>query len=73
MFKNACFFLFCGYIARYAPLKNKKTFYSCPIKTWRYKFKQLLSLLFCPYIKRDTLWSIPFQRTKVTNTIYKNK
>ena len=23
MFNNACFFLFCGYIARYAPFKNK--------------------------------------------------
>ena len=22
MFNNACFFLFCGYIARYAPLKK---------------------------------------------------
>ena len=23
IFKNVCFFLFCGCIARYAPLKNK--------------------------------------------------
>ena len=27
MFKNACFLLFLGYVARYAPLKNNKTFY----------------------------------------------
>ena len=27
MFKNACFPLFLGYVARYAPSKNKKIFY----------------------------------------------
>ena len=27
MFKNACFPLFLGYVARYAPSRNKKTFY----------------------------------------------
>lgn len=27
MFKNACFPLFLGYVARYAPSKNNKTFY----------------------------------------------
>ena len=27
MFKKACFLLFLGYVARYAPSKNNKTFY----------------------------------------------
>ena len=27
MLKNACFPLFLGYVARYAPSKNNKTFY----------------------------------------------
>ncbi len=27
MFKNACFYLFLGYVARYAPSKNNKTLY----------------------------------------------
>ena len=53
MFKNVCFFLFYSYIVYYAPLKNKQTPYFCSIKTWRYKFKQLLNnILFvrCPEI-----------------------
>ena len=27
MFKNGCFPLFLGYVARYSPSKNNKTFY----------------------------------------------
>ena len=27
MFRKACFSLFLGYVARYAPSKNNKTFY----------------------------------------------
>ena len=53
MFKNACFFLFCGYIARYAPLKNKKNIlFLLYKKIWRYNFKQLLKIVFAKIIKR---------------------